>query len=136
MPVTITPEQRKVLVRCKLRPATLKQYYAVRSLLALGKGEPVSRVAKTLGQPEVRVRRWCAGFEKAGVRYVLILGRKVNRPARYHELPRADDDQADDQDLRRRAEAIAPGRARLDALIDRLPPSSISYDDEDDELPC
>jgi hypothetical protein len=40
MPVTITPEQRKVLVRCKLRPTTLKQYYAVRSLLALGKGSP------------------------------------------------------------------------------------------------
>jgi hypothetical protein len=48
----------------------------------------------------------------------------------------ADADQAEDLALRRQAEAIAPGRARLDALIDRLPPSSINYDDEDDEPPC
>ena len=136
MPVTITPEQRRALVRCKLRPATLKQYYAARSLLELGEGKPLPLVAKRFAQPEVRVRRWSEGFEKAGVRYVRILGRKAGRPAREHGIPETIADLAQDPVLRRRAEMITPGRARLDALIDRLPPSSISYDGEDDELPC
>jgi hypothetical protein len=136
MPVTITPEQRKALVRYRLRPATLKQYYAVRSLLELGKGKPLPLVAKRFGQPEVRVRRWSERFEKEGVQYVRILGHKAGRPDREHWIPETIGDLAKEPVLRRRAEMITPGRARLDALIDRLPPSSISYDGEDDELPC
>jgi hypothetical protein len=53
-----------------------------------------------------------------------------------HDLEPVDLDEAEDLALCRQAEAIAPSRAQLDALIDRPPPSSICYDDEDDELPC
>jgi hypothetical protein len=56
--------------------------------------------------------------------------------AAVHDLEPVDLDEAEDLALCRQAEAIAPSRARLDALIDRPPPSSICYDDEDDELPC
>src|SRR5258707_126007 len=45
-------------------------------------------------------------------------------------------DPTEDEALRREAERIAPRRAELDSLIDRLRPSSINYDEEDDELPC
>jgi hypothetical protein len=76
MPVTITPEQHKILARYRVRPLTLKQYYAARSLLSLGKGVPLPVVAKVLRRPESKVERWALGFEKAGIAYVRRLGRK------------------------------------------------------------
>ena len=82
MSVTIAPEQVKILARCKARPLSLKQYYAARSLLLLGKGMPVAVVAKVLRRPESQVERWALGFEKAGIAYVRSLGRKSGRPTR------------------------------------------------------
>jgi hypothetical protein len=82
MAVTITPEQLKILARSKARPLTLKQYYAVRSLLMLAKGVPLPVVAKALRRPESQVERWALGFEKAGIAYIRRLGRKAGRPAR------------------------------------------------------
>ena len=83
MPVTITPEQLKFLARIKARPLTLKQYYAARSLLLLGKGVPLPVVAKALRRPESQVERWALGFEKAGIAYVHRLGHNGGRrPAR------------------------------------------------------
>ena len=81
MPVTITPEQFKILARSKARPLTLKQYYAVRSLLMLAKGVPLPVVAK-LRRPESQVEKWALGFEKAGIAYVHHQGRKAGGPAR------------------------------------------------------
>ena len=54
------------------------------------------------------------------------------------ELPgwEADFDQSEDEALRREAMRIMPSRAELRAMIGRLPPSSIDYSMEDDELPC
>lgn len=52
------------------------------------------------------------------------------------------DDQGDVSDdelepvMRSLIEKIAPTRADLDDLVDRLPPSNINYAEEDDELPC
>ena len=45
-------------------------------------------------------------------------------------------DQAGEEALRRAAMSITPSWAELQALIERLPPSSIDYSREDDELPC
>jgi hypothetical protein len=45
-------------------------------------------------------------------------------------------DEAADEALRQEALRIMPSRAELDALIDRLPISTIDYSLEDDELPC
>jgi hypothetical protein len=56
--------------------------------------------------------------------------------AAVHDFEPVDLDEAEDFALCRQADAITPSRARLDALIDRPPPSSICSDDEDDELPC
>lgn len=85
MLVTITPAQRKKLLRYEKWPVTLKQYYAAQSLLSLGKGKPLSAVAKTLRRPEAQIERWALGFEKAGVAYVSWLGRKDARPS--HSRP-------------------------------------------------
>jgi hypothetical protein len=89
MSVTITPEQLKILARYKARPLTLKQYYAARSPLSLGKGVPLPVVAKALRRPESQVERWALGFEKAGISYVHRLGRKAGGPAR-SIMPRID----------------------------------------------
>lgn len=48
----------------------------------------------------------------------------------------AEDDEVEDQELRRLAERITPRNEQLDALIARMPFSSVVYNDEDDELPC
>jgi hypothetical protein len=45
-------------------------------------------------------------------------------------------DDVEDELLRQEAIRISPSRSDLDWLIDRLPPSKIHYDEEDDELPC
>ncbi len=45
-------------------------------------------------------------------------------------------DEVEDEALRQEALRIMPSRAELQSLIKRLPPSSIDYSMEDDELPC
>lgn len=51
-------------------------------------------------------------------------------------IGRAEWDDSEDEASRREAERITPDRSKLDALIDRLAPSRINYDHEDDDLPC